>query len=87
MLLSLSAQLIESIAVRAIVYTAEIGGKLIWWTGQSLIGLVRPGEPQPSPEEQLAEVKKELAELRSYVEVIKQSSQPSGSEGSCTSED
>ena len=87
MLLSLSAQLIESIAIRAIIYTAEMSGKLIWWTGSSIAGLMGHGEsPPPTPEEQLAQVKKELAELRSYVEVIKQNPRLSGSEGSCTSE-
>ena len=88
MLLSLSAQLIESIAVRALIYTVEASSKIIYWTGQSLVGMVfPPAAPVPSAEEEMEQMKEELRELRSYVEVIKQRTEPSQNEDSCTSED
>lgn len=88
MLLSLSAQLIESIAVRAIIYTVEAGGRIIYWTGHSLVGMIFPPvAPVPSTKDEMEQMKEELRELRSYVEVIKQRTEPSQNEDSCTSED
>ena len=54
-LLSLGAQLIESALVRGVIYTAELGGKVIWWVGSGAFRYIWPPEVEEDEVEVLAE--------------------------------
>ena len=54
-LLSLGAQLVETVLIRGTIYTVELGGRAIWWIGSTAIGYVWPATPEPTAEERMAE--------------------------------
>ena len=53
-LLSLGAQLIETVIVRGVVYTAEFGGRMVWWLGRGALSYIWPPEVEESEVEKLA---------------------------------
>ena len=54
-LLTLGAQLIETVLVRGVIYTAELGGHAVWWIGTTAAAYVWPREPELTKEERMAE--------------------------------
>ena len=53
-LLSLGAQLIETVVVRGVIYTAEFGGRMVWWLGRGALSYIWPPEVEESEVEELA---------------------------------
>jgi len=49
-LLTTAAQLAETVLVRSVVYTAELGVRVLYWAGSSTLRYIWPGAP-PEPTE------------------------------------
>lgn len=56
MLLTVGAQLVETVVVRGVVYAAELGARTLYWVGSTTIGYLWPGPPpEPSDVERMRE--------------------------------
>ena len=53
-LLSLGAQLIETVVVRGMIYTVELGGRVVWWLGRGALEYIWPPDVEESEVEELA---------------------------------
>ena len=66
-LLSLGAQLIETVLVRGVIYTAELGGKVIWWAGSGALNYIWPStgaeKRTPDLEEQIRVLQEKVVVL------------------------
>ncbi len=49
-LLTVGAQLVETVLVRGVVYTAEVGARILYWAGSATLGYLWP-DPPPEPTE------------------------------------
>ena len=49
-LLTTAAQLAETVLIRSVVYTAELGVRVLYWAGSSTLRYIWPGAP-PEPTE------------------------------------
>ena len=54
-LLSMGAQLVETVIVRGAIYVVELGGQAVWWLGNTAFEYVWPTAHEPTPEERMAE--------------------------------
>jgi hypothetical protein len=68
-LLTLGAQAVETVVVRGVVYTVELGARLIYWVGSTAIGYLWPAEPKKTEVELLGE---SIRELQSQVAVLEE---------------
>tara|TARA_B000000557_G_C20662183_1_gene395194 strand:- start:385 stop:711 length:327 start_codon:yes stop_codon:yes gene_type:complete len=59
-LLSMGAQLVETVIVRGAIYVVELGGQAMWWVGSTAFEYVWPRTREPTPEERMAESIREL---------------------------
>ena len=50
MFLTIGAQVIETVLVRSVVLTAELGAKAVWWLGGTALSYVWPSEPTKEEE-------------------------------------
>ena len=55
-LLTAGAQLVETVLVRGVIYTAELGIRALYWAGSTTVGYLWPGPPpEPTDVEQMQE--------------------------------
>lgn len=51
MFLTIGAQVIETVLVRSVVLTAELGAKAVWWLGGTALNYMWPSESTKEDEE------------------------------------
>ena len=62
-LLTVGAQLVETVIVRGVLFTAEAGVRVLYWAGSTAVGLLWPAAPQaPTEVERMRESIQRLEE-------------------------
>lgn len=67
-LLTVGAQLVETVLVRGVLYTAEAGARILYWAGSATLGYLWP-TPPPKPTE-LERMQESIQRLEAQILVL-----------------